>query len=258
MANRLKKFSDKKKKKMRRKRAKSLPEKLRISNADYFNSVLNWSDDYGSESESESYYSSDEDWISSFLKRTQNKWLCRVPDSFLLDNFNLYGLSKLFPRYERCIEIIRDIKPITDEEMLETEQPTVDSISQGIYFLIHARYMQTDDGMRAMREKYLNSVFGKCPRIECHGQNVIATGVSDTLGVSECCVYCPRCKDVFHSYDQNTTKIDSAAFGVSFGPLFFRTFPDLACVEEASMPSQTIYGFKVNKSKLRAVHPINQ
>ena len=237
---------------MRKRRTQSFPEVLRMSNEEYFSKVLN---DETEETESDTE-SSNQSWVDSFLERTHSNWLCRVPDSFLLDNFNLYGLSKIFPRYERCIEIIRDISQITDEELLDPEQPTIDSILQGIYYIIHSRYIQSNSGLKAMKEKYEKGIFGKCPRIECHGQKVIATGASSSLGVFQCCVYCPRCQDVYHTPDIYASQLDSAAFGSSYGPLFFRTFPNLNPHEEPVMPEKTVFGFKINKSKLRGVHPL--
>ncbi len=45
--------------------------------------------------------------------------------------------------------------------------------------------------MALIREKYLNSVFGQCPRILCNKQMVLPVGVSNETGYSrvKVCMY---------------------------------------------------------------------
>ena len=235
---------------MKRKRTKSSPVFLKVSNTEYFSEVLREDDNDSDYSSSDSFC-----WIDNFLTKIDSQWLCRVPDDFIFDNFNLYGLSKAIPDYDRCLSVIRDILRISDGEMSEVKTHTLEATTQSLYFLIHARYVQSESGMKRILEKYKNGVYGVCPRTECNGQHVVPTGWSSQLGVSECCVYCPRCKDVFHSYDEKISLIDGAAFGLSFGPLFFNTYPELVPDEEPVTLPKSVFGFKLNESRSRNVHP---
>ena len=46
-----------------------------------------------------------------------------------------------------------------------------------------------------MREKYLNGVFGRSPRMTCNKQGFIPIGLSEDLRYSKVKVYCPiRCQ----------------------------------------------------------------
>jgi casein kinase II subunit beta len=62
----------------------------------------------------------------------------------------------------------------------------MESVQQAkeLYGLIHARYIQTAKGMAFIREKYLNAVYGHCPRILCNKQILLPLGLSEHLKYS--------------------------------------------------------------------------
>ena len=78
---------------------------------------------------------------------------------------------------------------LEDKKFLEIYQEAMD-----LYGLIHNRFIQSPKGLSMMREKYLNSVFGVCPRVLCGGQNVLPIGMSENLRHSRVKVYCPKCE----------------------------------------------------------------
>ena len=53
-----------------------------------------------------------------------------------------------------------------------------------LYGLIHARFIMSSRGMHIMRAKYLNGVFGACPRVLCDRQLVLPVGMSEDLSIS--------------------------------------------------------------------------
>ncbi|EAY01413.1 Casein kinase II regulatory subunit family protein [Trichomonas vaginalis G3] len=219
-------------------------------------SLSSWYDETPPDSSDDSENSSS-GWIDNYLSSFKSKWLLRVPDEYILEDFNLYGLSEKIPQYVEALEIIRDLKQVPPEELYfeDPSKPTLDALIQNLYFLIHQRYVQSEEGLKQVFQNYMQGVYGVCPRTECRGQYVVPCGISDQLGISECCIYCPRCKDIFHSYNTEISNIDGASFGTSFGPFFFRTYPHLEPLESARMLEQRVYGFRVADSHKRGVHP---
>lgn len=70
-------------------------------------------------------------------------------------------------------------------------------------------------GLQKMREKYLLSRFGVCPRVLCERQNVLPVGMSEELRTSRVKVFCPRCEDVYIP-KKKCPDVDGAYFGCSF------------------------------------------
>ena len=74
-----------------------------------------------------------------------------------------------------------------------------------LYGLIHARYIQTKEGMQKVKQKFLANEFGTCPRVECNRdengvkilQGVLPIGMSSELNISKVKIYCPKCEDIF-------------------------------------------------------------
>jgi len=223
------------------------------------NNDLNGRDFLFSQSEISDFHSnsSNEDsvsWPEQFVEKSGYNWLCVVSEDFLFDNFNMHGLSDLIQRYEESLAVIRDISSI--DEIIDYHN-LIQNV-QDLYFLIHSRYILSENGLKKMREKYLEKVFGECPRKECGGQPVIATGSSNIPGRDSCCTYCPRCRDVYHTYSHNILSLDGSAFGISFGPLFFRVFQDLIPNSPIKLHSFQIMGFHLHKSRWRSVRRENE
>ena len=69
-----------------------------------------------------------------------------------------------------------DDKMLEDEGFLQIYQEALD-----LYGLIHSRFIVSSKGLAIMKEKYLNGVFGICPRVLCAGHIVMPVGMSDNL-----------------------------------------------------------------------------
>lgn len=97
----------------------------------------------------------------------------------------------------------------------------MESVQQAkeLYGIIHARYIETSKGLALVREKYLNGVYGYCPRIVCNKQILLPMGLSDELKYSRVKVYCPKCKEIYKPR-QKCSDIDGAYFGLSFPQIF--------------------------------------
>ena len=69
--------------------------------------------------------------------------------------------------------------------------------------------------MSLVREKYLNGVYGTCPRILCNKQTVLPIGLSNDFKYARVKIFCPRCNEIYNAkYKQS--QMDGAYFGLSF------------------------------------------
>lgn len=57
----------------------------------------------------------------------------------------------------------KSLEQLNEPEFQKTYQQAVD-----LYGLIHARFIQTKDGLNKMRKKYVAMEFGTCPRVQCN------------------------------------------------------------------------------------------
>lgn len=108
-----------------------------------------------------------------------------------------------------------------------------------LYGLIHARFILSPRGLAMMKEKFVLSSFGYCPRVLCERQNVLPIGVSEDLSTSRVKVYCPRCQDVYIPR-QKQLDIDGAYFGTSFPHVFLK-------VSRAARPTDRVCRATRNK-----------
>lgn len=53
-----------------------------------------------------------------------------------------------------------------------------------LFGLIHAKFIVTNKGLSYAREKFLNGVYGQCPRIFCEKQVLLPIGLSENLKYS--------------------------------------------------------------------------
>jgi len=194
--------------------------------------------------EEEGEYSST--WVDEFCDN-YGDWFVRVPDEFIEDGFNLYGLDS--------IENIQDFHAIV--HYLTCNDPSdYDDIDYEdvlkVYCLIHARYIMSPAGIDDMIDKYEKGCFGVCPRLECNQQNVIPFGVSSKLDQGQIYVYCPCCKDIYYPSNNDMKDFDGAAYGPSFAPFFESILlSEHFQIEECRNIKMNLMGFDVHPSSFR-------
>ena len=67
-------------------------------------------------------------------------------------------------------------------------------------------------GLAKIYSKYLQGVFGNCPRALCDRQRVLPVGCSDKPRVIRLKLYCPRCEETYRPKYEKFA-IDGAFFG---------------------------------------------
>ena len=190
------------------------------------------------------------DWIHWFCKLKGNEYFVEVDENFIKKEENLEGIKT-----KNFIKIILSEKNTKDFDLTKELLEELQDIRE-IYGYIHKRFINTPEGLGLMREKFINGVFGYCPRMLCNKQVVLPVGLSEDMRYSQVKVFCPLCqevykpRDIFYGYsDKKIIKFDlpdGVFFGTSFPQTFLMHFPDLDPRINAPLRYiPKLYGFKI-------------
>jgi len=177
----------------------------------------------------------------------------KIDEDFILDDFNLKGLSNYIPNLRHAISfILNNDMSDSEEDPAEIEQD-IEKYAEIAYGLIHARYIQNPRGMKQMLLRYQKGIFGTCPRVCCEHQSFLPYGVSETPGISPVSFYCPRCQDLYAAQKTRHESIDGSFFGPNFALMFTLNYPVLFTKHKQKFVG-TICGFKIHESSSN--HPL--
>lgn len=99
--------------------------------------------------------------------------------------------------------------------------------------------------MAKVYHKFLQGLYGFCPRALCDRQKVLPVGLSDCMKVSRFKVFCPRCEEVYVPKFK-AVNIDGAFFGTSFPHHFLKHYPQAVILPpKIYYYEPKIYGFKI-------------
>ena len=190
----------------------------------------------------------DTTWISWFIGLRGNEFFCDVDEDFIQDDFNLTGLQSIVLHFDYALDLILDVDVPMDSLGVE-QQEAVEAAAEALYGLIHARYILTARGMQKMYDKFQESDFGRCPRVHCHGQNVLPAGLSDQHHNYPCNIYCPKCQQLYYPRSSKQTGLDGAFFGTTFAHMILLSYPELIPCKPTAEEYYTprVYGFKINR-----------
>jgi casein kinase II subunit beta len=177
-------------------------------------------DENDSESDHRFPYVEDTSWIHWFCKLEGNEFFVEIDEEFIQNNKNLIGIN-----CKKYLETLLSPNPPKDNSINEEYLEKLQNIKE-IYGLIHKRFIYTPKGLSLMREKYLNGVYGYCPRILCSKQILLPVGLSEDTKYSRVKVFCPLCEEVYKPR-QRVNDLDGAYFGTSFPQAFLMNYPDL-------------------------------
>jgi casein kinase II subunit beta len=174
--------------------------------------------------------------------------LCEIPDEFITDHFNQTGLPDICHRFAQCCDIMvgkfdaTQILPIARE--LEEQLPIA-------YGLLHARFIMSPDGLNGVREKYIEMVYGTCPRINCQDEPLLPIGLSSNLSTraqpNPVRVFCPCCREVYNARPAQT--LDGAFFGPNMCHIFIDDM-NLASHRKRYVPyAHVAFGFRVRDER---------
>lgn len=154
------------------------------------------------------------DWKNSFLRKFP--WLLNIPEDYISDKFNIYGLQNDFSFLGLCCDIIcgkADLSciPQSDKAEISKQLPQV-------YGMIHARFILAPAGLSALNEKYKRCQYGTCPRFNCQNEPLLPIGVSSQMNQDSVKAFCPCCREVF--YPRPQINLDGAYFGPNAAHIF--------------------------------------
>ena len=159
-------------------------------------------------------------WLESFHRNNQTiEFLVEVDSNFIKKRSNLRGLN-IQQEYIQMF-LSSSIVDQEDSDFLDNMQNIIE-----VYGQIHRRFIYTPKGLALVREKYLNGVYGHCPRVLCCKQLLLPVGLSEDMNYSKVRVFCPLCEEIYRPRAK-CEYIDGAYFGVGFPHAFLLTYPDL-------------------------------
>ncbi|OHT14742.1 Casein kinase II subunit beta [Tritrichomonas foetus] len=193
------------------------------------------------------------EWVSDHV--SSRPWLCIVEDTYINDNFNLYGLSSTVNDYQNALKIIRghyyDIPSSKSHNELQQSAKT-------LYGLIHSRYLLTFAGVKEMQKKYEKGIYGYCPRVSCKNQPLLPIGLSPNPGESTVKTFCASCQDI---YDADC-ELDGCYFGPYFPHFFIQALKDEVTFEKPEPTKLSIFGIPIDPNspinRCQYVHPVTQ
>ena len=191
------------------------------------------------------------EWVTDFV--AQNPWLCVVDDTYINDNFNLYGLSGSVNDYQNALRIIRGHYYDLPNSRSHSE---LQKSAQILYGLIHARYLLTYNGVKEMQKKFDKAIFGYCPRVSCKNQPLLPIGLSPNPGEQKVKTYCPACQDV---YDCDCDA-DGSYFGPYFPHFFIQAIKDEVTLQKPEPTKLSLFGVPIGPdspmNRCHYVHPV--
>ena len=183
--------------------------------------------------------------LESFLcSQLQYSYLCPVSPSFYSDDSNLYGIcANASELHEFVSYIFKSRSAVSDsfQKKRDLEREALD-----IYTTIHRRYVQSDEGLRVLVNRFKGGDFGKCHCWRCEYTCLLPVGLSHERNVSSVKLFCPCCKEIYNPsapYDL----LDGAFFGREMASLFLTHYPDLVPTPKPKY-QPAIFGYKIHPS----------
>ncbi|TKY64078.1 Casein kinase II subunit beta [Spatholobus suberectus] len=103
----------------------------------------------GEESDVSGLDTDDMSWISWFCNLRGNEFFCEVDDDYIHDDLNLCRLRSQMPYYDYALDLILDVESYHGDMFIEERNELIESATEMLYGLIHARYILTSKGMAA-------------------------------------------------------------------------------------------------------------
>ena len=178
-------------------------------------------------------------WKKEYLRK--NIWLCDVPVEYIADKFNVYGLQDEFSCFGLCCDIILGNTPPATLPM-NTAKSLQQQLPQ-VYGMIHSRYIISPDGLKSMKQKYDQEIFGTCPRLMCNSEPVLPIGLSSHIGKQKVKVFCPVCREIYEARPK--VDLDGAYFGPNMAHILIDEYRLAKRRKGYSTLQHTAFGFRI-------------
>lgn len=186
----------------------------------------------------------DSSWVEWFCRLRGNEFFVEVDQEYISDDFNLTGLSQIVPYYDEALRVILDDDD--HDQMNDEETAALESATQMLYGLIHARFLQTNRGIHALYEKFSNGVYGTCWNEIClKDRSYVLPVGSDVIGHGSANVYCPKCGECYVPRSGKLQQLDGSYFGSSAAHMLVLQFSTSIPTGTTSPYVPSLYGFRI-------------
>lgn len=189
-------------------------------------------------------------WVAKFCQLPGHEFYSEIPLSFIKDPVTTATICDSIdsPYVESAIKLLNRESERTVDTYDKSEAKAVDSVAEELYNLLHGRYIITDEGLKSVRAKYEEGVYGHCLRVYCRGHPLLPVGMHDRP--KESCVkcFCPKCRDVYTPQMLRNRSTDGNAFGTSLPHLMLQRMPELATTRPKDCYVPRLFGFKIHES----------
>ena len=188
-------------------------------------------------------------WVHKFCIASGHEFYSEIPLSFIKDPVTTATICDSIdsPYVESAIKLLNRNVDISGE-MEKTEAKAIDSVAEELYNLLHGRYILTDEGLKSVRTKYEEGIYGNCLRVYCRGHPLLPIGMHDRP--KESCVkcFCPKCRDIYTPQLLRHRSTDGIAFGTSLPHLLLQRMPELATNRPKDHYIPRLFGFRIHES----------
>lgn len=177
----------------------------------------------------------DDLWILKFLSKKRNRYLERIPDLFLEDKFNLFGLKEKVKTFEDSYLAILNTKPSKD----------FDEESK-LYLYIHQRYIFTKMGAENVLDRVISLEYGSCQKHGCDDYPLIPGSISNEFGDSPTMLYCHNCGNLYESRS-SLRRLDGCAWGTGFPHFLILSYPYHFEKKQSVPYVPKLFGFQISE-----------
>ena len=189
-------------------------------------------------------------WVHRFCATPGHEFYSEIPMSFIRDPVTTATVCDSIdsPYVKYAIKILNG--EIDTQAGLYSKSKTIaiETVTEELYNLLHGRYVLTDDGLKSVRAKYDDGVYGQCLRVFCRGHHLLPIGLHDHQGESTVKCFCPKCRDIYNPQMLRNRSTDGAAFGTSLPHLMLQRMPELATTRPTDSYVPRLFGFKIHES----------
>ena len=190
-------------------------------------------------------------WVAQYCSKSGNEFYSEVPLSFIKDPVTTATICDSIdsPFVDDAIKLINgDVSDPADLCSTKREATAINALAEHLYDLLHGRYIITYEGLRSVRLKHEQGVYGQCPRVFCRGHPLLPVGLHDRAKESTVKCFCPKCRDIYHPPSLRHRRTDSAAFGTTLPHLLLQRMPEVSPVRPKDHYVPRIFGFEIHES----------
>lgn len=186
-------------------------------------------------------------WIDWFLSKPENQLFVRIDDDYIHNIYNFYGIKQKISNFQASYELLLKnyVPPWHASTQLESQIFVLEQQTAHLYGLLHARYLNTSEGMERIYQKYVKKEFPYCPRILCKKITCIPFGISNDMCEYPVKMFCPNCSDIYNIKNSIFSKVDGSFFGNSWIPIFLKKYSHIIPSKKARVHVPKIFGFEI-------------